>query len=116
MIRVPPLKQSGLTPRWDICIVTGPADWWESVQRELGWRQVMQENGFTDLDPLIAGGDWTASSGEMALYRLMDQSPDIDAVFVSNDQMALGVIKAVKMAFGVKDTSPPAPPEGDRGV
>ena len=45
-------------------------------------------------DSLVVEGDWTATSGEQGLYRLLGQSPDIDAVFASNDQMALGVLHA----------------------
>jgi LacI family transcriptional regulator len=74
-------------------IVTGPLDWWEARQREKGWRRSM---GAPDglLDDLVAEGDWTASSGETALIRLLRASPDIDAVFACNDQMALGVMHA----------------------
>jgi LacI family transcriptional regulator len=39
-------------------------------------------------------GDWTPSSGEEGLYQLLRGTPDIDAVFASNDQMALGVMHA----------------------
>jgi DNA-binding LacI/PurR family transcriptional regulator len=40
------------------------------------------------------GGDWTVSSGEAGIHRLLEQCPEIDAVFASNDQMALGVLHA----------------------
>ncbi len=43
-------------------------------------------------DDLVVEGDWSPNSGEQALYRLLDQRPDIDAVFAGNDQMALGVL------------------------
>ena len=43
-------------------------------------------------DALVVEGDWSANSGEQALYRLLEQQPDIDAVFAGNDQMALGVL------------------------
>ena len=39
-------------------------------------------------------GDWTAASGEEGLHRLLRAVPGIDAVFASNDQMALGVLHA----------------------
>jgi DNA-binding LacI/PurR family transcriptional regulator len=77
-------------------IITGPADWWEARQRELGWRGTLKEAGIDDLDPLKAEGDWTPASGEQALRTLLDQTPDLDAVFVSNDQMALGVLQAAR--------------------
>ena len=46
----------------------------------------------TAADALVVEGDWTANSGEQGLYRLLEQQPDIDAVFAGNDQMALGVL------------------------
>lgn len=79
-----------------IGIITGPAEWWESTQREAGWRAAMEEAGIGALEALIAEGDWTASSGEAGLYQLLEQTPTLDAVFVSNDQMALGVLKAAR--------------------
>ncbi len=39
-------------------------------------------------------GDWTVASGAAALYRMIEACPDIDAIFASNDQMALGVMHA----------------------
>ena len=75
-------------------IVTGPLNWWEAQQRLAGWRQTMEAAGRPSDDSLIVEGDWTASSGEQGLYQLVEKCPDIDAVFASNDQMALGVLYA----------------------
>jgi LacI family transcriptional regulator len=75
-------------------IVTGPATWWESQRRVAGWRQTLEARGREVEEGLIVEGDWTVASGEQALYRLLEVCPDIDAVFASNDQMALGVMHA----------------------
>ncbi len=75
-------------------IITGPMNWWESRQRQLGWRELLQEQGLPASDRQVVDGDWGATSGEEGLYRLLEQDPDIDAVFASNDQMALGVLHA----------------------
>jgi LacI family transcriptional regulator len=77
-----------------IGIITGPADWWEARQRLAGWREALEDAGQPAADRQVAQGDWSASSGELAVYRLWDQFREMDAVFVSNDQMALGVLKA----------------------
>jgi len=77
-------------------IITGPVYWWESVEREAGWRSVLEENGFAELDDLKAVGDWNAASGDVGLQTLLTQSPDIDAVFICNDQMALGALQAAR--------------------
>lgn len=80
-----------------IGIVTGPLTWWEARQRLEGWRSVLLErNMTTDLDGLISYGDWTPASGEAGLLQLLGQVPSLDAVFASNDQMALGILKAAK--------------------
>jgi LacI family transcriptional regulator len=73
-------------------IITGPLNWWEAQERERGWRETLEAHGLPAHDRLVVEGDWTANSGEQGLYRLIEQSPDIDAVFACNDQMALGVL------------------------
>jgi LacI family transcriptional regulator len=78
-----------------IGIVTGPLGWWESRQRRRGWRESMEASGLSAPDSLVVEGDWSPNSGEEGLNRLLAQRPDIDAVFASNDQMALGVLHAL---------------------
>lgn len=75
-------------------IITGPINWWEARQRQLGWRETLREQGLPGAERQVVNGDWGATSGEQGLYRLLEQDPDIDAVFASNDQMALGVLHA----------------------
>jgi LacI family transcriptional regulator len=77
-------------------IITGPPHWWEAVEREAGWRAVLTENGSEDPDEFKTIGDWNAASGDVGLRTLMAQAPDIDAVFVCNDQMALGALQAAR--------------------
>jgi LacI family transcriptional regulator len=77
-----------------IGIITGPSDWWEAQQRWRGWHATLAANGWPADARLVAAGDWTAKSGEQGLYQLLAQSPDLDAVFAGNDQMALGVLRA----------------------
>ena len=79
-----------------IGIITGPADWWEAQEREMGWRQAIGEAGQGDLEPLKAVGDWSAASGEVGLHTLHAKAPDLEAVFASNDQMALGALQAAR--------------------
>ena len=79
-----------------IGMITGPADWWEAREREKGWRETLAEENQIDLTGLSEEGDWSPASGEIALYKLIERNPDLDAVFVSNDQMALGVLQAAR--------------------
>jgi LacI family transcriptional regulator len=77
-----------------IGIVTGPSTWWEAQQREEGWRETLRWHGHEADASLIGVGDWTANSGEQAVYALLEARPDIDAIYASNDQMALGALHA----------------------
>ena len=71
--------------------VTGPVDWVEAGQRREGWQQAHAERGLLP-GPEIEG-DWSARSGYDAGQRIADD-PAVTAVFVANDGMALGVLRA----------------------
>jgi DNA-binding LacI/PurR family transcriptional regulator len=47
--------------------------------------------------PEILRGDWSARSGYQ-LGRDLARDPEVSAVFVANDQMALGVLRALREA------------------
>lgn len=79
-----------------IGIITGPRSWWEAQERLAGWREVVSAQGYSEIDELIVEGDWNPASGDVGLHTLLDRDPDIDAVFVSNDQMSLGALKAAR--------------------
>ena len=78
----------------NVGIVTGPLCWRAAKQRYEGWRRTLMARGHVPSEHLVVEGDWTASSGEQALYRLLEQCPKVDAVFASDDEMALGVLYA----------------------
>ncbi len=79
-----------------IGIITGPDSWWESRERERGWRQAMRavQSAPCALDTLKVAGDWYPSSGERGLEMLLERGPNLQAVFVCNDPMAAGALKA----------------------
>ncbi len=77
-----------------IGIITGPLGWWEAAERLRGWRETLEQHEQKVDEQLIVEGDWDAKSGEVGLHQLVRHCPDIDAIFVSNDQMALGVLHA----------------------
>jgi DNA-binding LacI/PurR family transcriptional regulator len=72
--------------------VSGPLDWIEAAQRRLGWREAHESRG--KLPGPEVEGDWSAASGYDAGLRL-GHHDDVTAVFVANDAMALGVLKAL---------------------
>jgi LacI family transcriptional regulator len=79
-----------------IGLVTGPLEWWSAQQRKAGWQDALEEAGRLVADSLVVEGTWSAASGERGLRRLLQQHPDVDAVFACNDQMALGALKTTR--------------------
>lgn len=77
-------------------LITGPLTWLSARERYLGWRNAIEAAGFEAEANLVAHGDWSATSGEQALTQLLGQRPELDAVFVSNDLMSLGAMKAAR--------------------
>jgi DNA-binding LacI/PurR family transcriptional regulator len=75
--------------------VRGPADWLDADARERGWRAELA--AAAALPPEILTGDWSPGSG-YAAGRKLARTARATAVFVSNDQMALGVIRALHEA------------------
>jgi DNA-binding LacI/PurR family transcriptional regulator len=74
-----------------IAHVGGPSDWAEARARAQGWRAAMTE---ADLVGIEYSGDWSAASGYAAGLRIAED-PRISAVFAANDQMAVGVLRAL---------------------
>jgi DNA-binding LacI/PurR family transcriptional regulator len=76
--------------------VTGPADSKEARDRIEGWRAELAAAGAAV--PVCLHGDWTPSSGYEAGHRLVTRrraGEEVTAVFVANDQMALGLLAAL---------------------
>ena len=73
--------------------ISGPLDWWEARQRMAGWQDTLRQAGRPVADHHWAAGNWSAASGERAIGPLLDAYPEMDAMFVANDQMALGVLQ-----------------------
>ncbi len=72
--------------------LAGPRDWAEARARTEGWRRAMSEAALPTTEPLV--GDWSAASG-YAAGRGIAADPAVTAVFAGNDQMALGVLRAL---------------------
>jgi DNA-binding LacI/PurR family transcriptional regulator len=75
--------------------ITGPPGSLESQLRTEGWRATLLTAGAAVRPPLI--GDWSARSGYHLGCRLA-RDRDVSAVFVANDQMALGLLRAMHEA------------------
>jgi DNA-binding LacI/PurR family transcriptional regulator len=78
-----------------IATITGPLDTPGGVERLAGYREILG----ADADPrLVATGDYTQASGDAAMEQLLRQAPDVDAVFVASDLMAVAALAALRRA------------------
>ena len=72
--------------------ISGPAVWYEGLERVLGWRQALTTAGVEVTEPVY--GDWSAASGYAAAKEVL-RRPDVTAIFVGNDSMSLGALRAM---------------------
>lgn len=78
-----------------IAHISGPPHWIDAAERIKGWQESLAHAGL-GADILLQGG-WDAASGYRAGLDLIKQHT-VTAVFVANDQMAVGVLRAVQEA------------------
>jgi DNA-binding LacI/PurR family transcriptional regulator len=78
-----------------IAHISGPQDWIDAIVRAEGWRDALQEAGLAD--DLLMEGDWSAGSG-YAIGKRLASRREATAIFVANDQMALGLLRAFNEA------------------
>jgi DNA-binding LacI/PurR family transcriptional regulator len=82
--------------RQRIAFIGGPADETEVQHRFGGYQMALQSAG-RGVDPLhVAYGDYSYDSGAVSMRGLLQAAPDLDAVFVSSDLMAIGAIDSIK--------------------
>jgi LacI family transcriptional regulator len=81
-----------------VALITGPLTWWEARERLAGWQESLREAHIEPAPSLLAEGNWSASSGQRAMEQLLTLSQFPDAVFCSNDQMALGALGVLHRA------------------
>lgn len=75
--------------------IAGPRDFLEAQERVDGWRLTLESAGAKVPEPLE--GDWSARTG-YDLGRRLSRDAAVTAVFVANDQMALGALRAMHEA------------------
>lgn len=75
--------------------LAGPQRWYAARDRLEGWRAALTAHG-RDVPPVVEG-DWSAASGYRAGRELAEDG-DVTAVFAANDDMAIGLIRALTEA------------------
>ncbi|MFF8971271.1 LacI family DNA-binding transcriptional regulator [Streptomyces sp. NPDC014995] len=75
--------------------LAGPQRWYASKDRLEGWRAALAARGAPE--PPVVEGDWSAASGYAAGRALAGDS-SVTAVFASGDEMAVGLIHALREA------------------
>ena len=59
----------------------------------VAWKGALKEYGLEAREEHCVEGNWSSASGIQAAEKLFEQYPDMDSIFVANDQMALGVLQ-----------------------
>ncbi|MFJ7496392.1 LacI family DNA-binding transcriptional regulator [Streptomyces sp. NPDC097727] len=72
--------------------LAGPETSYAAQRRTDAWRRTLEKAG--RVPPPLVRGDWSAESGYRAGLHLAEQA-DCTAVFAANDQMALGLLRAL---------------------
>ncbi|MRS03618.1 LacI family transcriptional regulator [bacterium] len=73
--------------------ISGSLDWWEARLRLEGWRDTLLKKGLPASENQWAQGNYSSASGAVAAEKLFNQYPEMDGIFVANDQMALSVLR-----------------------
>jgi LacI family transcriptional regulator len=73
--------------------ISGPLEWWEARLRLQGWQDTLEKSGRQVSEQHWEQGNWSSTSGAAAAEKLFNRYPEMDGVFVANDQMALSVLR-----------------------
>ena len=79
----------------EIVHITGPVNGYEGTMRRKGYESAMQAS---KLKPDVIEGDWSLSTGYEIGNKILSRKKYPSAVFTANDQLALGLIKALREA------------------
>ncbi len=76
--------------------ITGLTERRVTQSRLRGYQRALEEAGIAFDPDLVEEGDWLVQGGYDATTRLLQRAPDITAIFVQNDMMAVGVLSALR--------------------
>ncbi|MEK8034060.1 LacI family DNA-binding transcriptional regulator [Ideonella sp. DXS29W] len=73
-----------------VAFIAGPDSHADAQHRHDGYLRAHRDHGIEPNPALLAQGDFTETSGMLAMNRLLDSQAPFTAVFAANDQMAYG--------------------------
>lgn len=79
----------------DIAFITGSLDSPTGRERLAGYRAALTQHQIPVKESLIIGGKWQAQQGVAAVETLLAQGSRFSAIVASNDDMAVGALKAL---------------------
>ncbi|MEQ9947605.1 LacI family DNA-binding transcriptional regulator [Pectobacterium aroidearum] len=79
----------------EIAFITGSLDSPTAIERLSGYKEALTAANIAVRDELIVKGKWTPRCGSLAITTLRDNRVSFSAVLASNDDMAIGAIKAL---------------------
>lgn len=82
--------------RKKIATITGGLDEGAGMARLQGFQDALAVAGLDG--SLVEHGDFKEDVGSLAMSRLLQRAPDLDAVFVASDQMAMGAMRVLAQA------------------
>ncbi len=80
--------------RTRIATITGPVDMQVAEVRTRAYREALMLAGLTPHG--IAHADFTPPGGAAAMRELLESHPDLDAVFIASDNMAMGALPVLR--------------------
>lgn len=84
------------TGRRKIGFIGGPSYELEVQHRLEGYKSALHMAGVEIDSALIEYGDFSNTSGSEAMQRLLEKIPDLDAVFINSDLMAIAAMDAIR--------------------
>jgi DNA-binding LacI/PurR family transcriptional regulator len=82
--------------RRTIATISGPLDMDVARSRLQGWREALEKAGHEAGERLVVSADFTEEGGEAAMRSLLEQVPELDAVFIASDVMAVGALAELR--------------------
>jgi LacI family transcriptional regulator len=79
-----------------VATIHGPAGWKSVSDRAKGFMHQLNTYGLSLKPQLVVEGDWSYESGYRTMQQLLSRGESFTALFVHNDQMAIGAMRALR--------------------